>query len=182
MINTGELKLETKDLIIRKTVFADIKKFYKWEQQEEVTKFFSIKDGQSEEEAFAKFFSDENDEGSMQMTIILKITGEIIGRIVLADIIHGWKAELWRIQIADTNLRGKGLGKQAMKAVIKFAFEELELQRLYLDFYTGNPAEYLYKSLRFREEGVLRGNCRKNDVLYDVHIMSMLKPEYMEKY
>ena len=182
MINTGELKLETKDLIIRKTVFADIKKFYKWEQQEEVTKFFSIKDGQSEEEAFAKFFSDENDEGSMQMTIILKITGEIIGRIVLADIIHGWKAELWRIYIADTNLRGKGLGKQAMKAVIKFAFDELELQRLYLDFYTGNPAEYLYKSLGFREEGVLRGNCRKNDVLYDVHIMSMLKPEYMEKY
>lgn len=176
------IKLETDDLIIRRTTFDDIKIFYKWEQEESVTEFFSIKRGQSEEEAFAKFFSDENDEGAVQMTIILKDTKEIIGRIVIADIIRGWKAEIWRIYIADKSLRGNGLGKQAMKAAMKFSFDELQLQRLYLDFYTGNPAEYLYKSLGFTEEGVLRHNCRKNGKLYDVHIMSILKAEYEEKY
>lgn len=181
-MSSGTLMLETKDLYIRKTTFEDIKTFYKWEQQDAVTKFFSIKEGQTEEEAFAKFFADEDDESAIQMTIILKDTNEIIGRIVLADIIHGWKAEIWRIYIGDTKLRGKGLGKQAMEAIMKFSFDTLELQRLYLDFYTGNPAEHLYKSLGFVEEGVLRRNCRKNGILYDVHLMSMLKPEYEKRY
>lgn len=176
------IKLETEDLIIRKTTFDDIKIFYKWEQDESVTEFFSIEKGQSEEEAFSKFFSDENDESAVQMTIILKKTKEVIGRIVIADMRKGWKAEIWRIYIADKSLRGKGLGKQAMEAVMKFSFDELKLQRLYLDFYTGNPAEYLYKSLGFIEEGVLRDNCRKDGKFYDVHIMSMLKSEYEKKY
>ena len=29
---------------------------------------------------------------------------------------------------------------------------------------------------------MLRQNCRKNGILYDVHLMSMLKDEYYEKY
>ena len=101
-----------------------------------------------------------------------------IGRIVLADIEDGWKAEIWRVYIADTALRGKGLGKQAMEAIMGYCFDVLDLQRLYLDHYTGNPAANLYLSLGFIYEGVLRHNCRKNGVLYDVHLMSMLRSEY----
>ena len=96
--------------------------------------------------------------------------------------IPGWKAEVWRIYIADTALRGKGLGKEALTAVLRYGFETLDLQRIYLDFYTGNPAEYLYRSVGFTEEGVLRGNCRKDGVLHDVHLMSMMRPEWDEIY
>ena len=104
-----------------------------------------------------------------------------IGRIVLADIEKGWKAELWRIYIADTALRGKGYGREAMEAIMEYCFCQLGLERLYLDHYTGNPASYLYLSLGFIYEGVLRKNCRKNGVLYDVHLMSMLKEEYLQR-
>ena len=105
-----------------------------------------------------------------------------IGRIVLADIEPGWKAEIWRIYIGDTALRGKGYGKEAMLAMMEYCFGQLGLERLYLDHYTGNPAAYLYLSLGFQYEGVLRKNCRKNGVLYDVHLMSMLREEYEERY
>ncbi len=104
--------------------------------------------------------------------------GKPIGRIVLADIEDEWKAEIWRIYIADTALRGKGLGKEAMLAMTKYCFEELKLKRLYLDHYTGNPAGFLYQNLGFKYEGILRDNCRKNGKLYDVHLMSMLAAEY----
>ena len=104
--------------------------------------------------------------------------GTPIGRIVMADIIEGWKAELWRIYLADPALRGKGYGKQAMQAMMQYCFEELKLERLYLDHYTGNPAAGLYLHLGFQYEGVLRRNCRKNGKLYDVHLMSMLREEY----
>lgn len=188
--------LETKDLIIRPSRWEDIEIFYPWELEPAVTKFFSIRDGQTMEDVIKKYIADDTDTKAMQFTICMKpedwneaedrdaaaASAQPIGRIVLADIEDGWKAELWRIYIADTALRGKGLGKQSMVAMMSYCFDVLGLQRLYLDHYTGNPASGLYLSLGFQYEGVLRQNCRKNGVLYDVHLMSMLKDEYYEKY
>lgn len=185
--------LETEDLVIRPSEWADLEEFYRWEQRPEVTEFFSIREGQTMEEVVRKYIADEEDPKAMQFTICLKPGAEgaeeeparemkPIGRIVLADIEEGWKAELWRIYIAEPALRGRGLGRQAMLAVMDFCFRVLKLRRLYLDHYTGNPAGYLYQSLGFQYEGVLRKNCRKNGVLYDVHLMSMLKEEYDEKH
>ena len=65
-----------------------------------------------------------------------------------------------------------------MEAMMGYCFDVLGLERLYLDHYTGNPAAGLYLSLGFKYEGVLRKNCRKNGILYDVHLMSMLREEY----
>jgi RimJ/RimL family protein N-acetyltransferase len=190
--------LETKDLIIRPSRWEDIEIFYPWELEPAVTKFFSIRDGQTMEDVIKKYIADDMDPKAMQFTICLKPEGcqgaeaceaaledgsaKPIGRIVLADIEDDWKAELWRIYIADPALRGKGLGKQSMLAMMSYCFDVLGLQRLYLDHYTGNPASGLYLSLGFTYEGVLRQNCRKNGILYDVHLMSMLKDEYYERY
>jgi len=174
--------METERLIIRESLWEDIDTFHKWEQMPEVTEFFSIRDGQTKEDVIRKFVADDNNPQSEQFTILLKETGRPIGRIVLVDIEDGWKAEIWRIYIGELELRGKGLGKEAMKAMMKYCFEDLGLARVYLDHYTGNPASYLYLSLGFKYEGVLRHNCRKNGILYDVHLMSMLKDEYEELY
>ncbi len=173
--------LETKDLILRETEFEDLHQFYLWERTPQVTEFFSIKENQSEEEVLHKYFTDLDDPAAQQFSILQKNPGgepSLIGRIVLSDIIEGWKAEIWRIYIGSTDLRGKGLGRQAMEAMIRYCFEKLGLQRLYLDYYTGNPARFLYENLGFQHEGTLRDNCRKNGVLYDVNLMSMLRKEY----
>ena len=173
--------METERLIIRPTVWDDLDIFYEWELRPEVTKYFSIKDDQTTEDVVRKYMEDKA-AGFEQYTIVLRETGLPIGRIVITDIIEGWKAELWRIYIADTELRGTGLGKEAMLAVMDHCFNDLKLERMYLDHYTGNPASGLYLSLGFKYEGVLRSNCRKNGILYDVHLMSMLKDEYYGKY
>ncbi len=184
--------LETNDLIIRPSEWADLDDFYMWEQLPEVTEFFSIRDGQTMEDVVKKYVSDEKDPKAQQFTILLKQEepdgfkvddfsyGQTrkIGRIVLADIEDGWKGEIWRIYIGEKALRGKGYGKQAMEAMMGYCFDVLGFERLYLDHYTGNPAAGLYLSLGFRYEGVLRKNCRKNGILYDVHLMSMLREEY----
>ena len=186
--------LETNDLIIRPSEWDDLEDFCRWEQLPEVTEFFSIRDGQTMEDVVRKYVADEEDPKAQQFTILLKEEGveaaeagdgtlqyastRKIGRIVLADIEDGWKGEIWRIYIGDKSLRGKGYGKQAMEAMMGYCFDVLGLERLYLDHYTGNPAAGLYLSLGFKYEGVLRKNCRKNGILYDVHLMSMLREEY----
>lgn len=186
--------LETNDLIIRPSEWDDLEDFCRWEKLPEVTEFFSIRDGQTMEDVIRKYVADEEDSKAQQFTILLKEEGfelaedgdvnlqyagtRKIGRIVLADIEDGWKGEIWRIYIGDKTLRGRGYGKQAMEAMMGYCFDVLGLERLYLDHYTGNPAAGLYLSLGFKYEGVLRKNCRKNGVLYDVHLMSMLREEY----
>ena len=176
------MTLESERLIIRPSEWDDIEYFYPWELKPEVTEFFSIKDNQTKEDVIRKYIADDDNPQSRQFTIVLKETGEPIGRIVIGDIEEGWKAEIWRIYIADTKLRGIGLGKEAMLSTMHYLFEILGLERVYLDHYTGNPASQLYLSLGFKYEGVLRSNCRKNGVLYDVHLMSMLKDEYFALY
>ena len=190
MNNVNSKTIETERLVIRPSRWDDTDTFYEWELLPEVTKFFSIRDNQSKEDVVRKYVADSDDPKARQFTICLKAGtpgipeagGRMIGRIVLADIEDEWKAEIWRIYIADTALRGRGLGKEAMLAMMKYCFEELNLKRLYLDHYTGNPASFLYQSLGFKYEGVLRHNCRKNGRLYDVHLMSMLASEYAELY
>lgn len=190
MNNVNSKTIETERLVIRPSRWDDTDTFYEWELLPEVTKFFSIRDNQSKEDVVRKYVADSDDPKARQFTICLKAGtpgipeagGRMIGRIVLADIEDEWKAEIWRIYIADTALRGRGLGKEAMIAMMKYCFEELNLKRLYLDHYTGNPASFLYQSLGFKYEGVLRDNCRKNGRLYDVHLMSMLASEYAELY
>lgn len=190
MNNVNSKTIETERLVIRPSRWDDTDTFYEWELLPEVTKFFSIRDNQSKEDVVRKYVADSDDPKARQFTICLKAGtpgipeagGRMIGRIVLADIEDEWKAEIWRIYIADTALRGRGLGKEAMLAMMKYCFEELNLKRLYLDHYTGNPASFLYQSLGFKYEGVLRDNCRKNGRLYDVHLMSMLASEYAEFY
>ena len=105
-----------------------------------------------------------------------KDTGEAVGFLIATGRNSPHHEQYWRRVII--NERGKGYGKQAMQAIMKWCFEDLKLERLYLDHYTGNPAAGLYLSLGFQYEGVLRRNCRKNGKLYDVHLMSMLKEEY----
>ena len=190
MNNVNSKTIETERLVIRPSRWDDTDTFYEWELLPEITKFFSIRDNQSKEDVVRKYVADSDDPKARQFTICLKAGtpgipeagGRMIGRIVLADIEDEWKAEIWRIYIADTALRGRGLGKEAMLAMMKYCFEELNLKRLYLDHYTGNPASFLYQSLGFKYEGVLRDNCRKNGRLYDVHLMSMLASEYAELY
>ncbi len=179
----GEVyRIETKDTIIRTALPEDIADFFTWERDRNVTEFFSIADNHSLEEVWRTYIHDDEDSTARQFTILKKKNGKKIGRIVITNLIEGWKAEIFRIYIAELSNRGKGYGFQAMLAIMKLCFEEYKCERVYLDHYTGNPAGELYQSLGFKYEGVLRSNCRKNGKLYDVHLMSMLGNEYNSLY
>lgn len=84
--------------------------------------------------------------------------------------------ELRRIAITD---KRKGYGHEAMEALLKYAFEELKINRFWLDVYPDN--EYgikLYESLGMHKDGVLRQNYKSERGYLDQIIFSMLKEEY----
>jgi RimJ/RimL family protein N-acetyltransferase len=75
--------------------------------------------------------------------------------------------------------KGQGLGRAAIRAVKRFAFEEHKAHRLWLDVKDFNTrARHLYTSEGFVEEGVLR-ECLKTDSGFDsLVVLSMLASEY----
>lgn len=178
------IKLITEDLVLRSSTFNDMEQFYQWETTEAVKQFLSMGEDRTYEDAVREYIHHDESPRHIQFTVCLKDEegnpGEPIGRIILGDLEEGWKVEVWRIYIGNTSYRGLGYGKQALRAVRNYCFEELGLERVYLDHYTGNPAAFLYKSLGFKYEGVLRNNCRKNGKYYDVHLMSILREEYFQ--
>jgi RimJ/RimL family protein N-acetyltransferase len=49
--------------------------------------------------------------------------------------------------------KGRGLGKETMNGLLDYAFDELNMKRVYGRVFEGNPAMHLYKSLGFTIDG-----------------------------
>jgi RimJ/RimL family protein N-acetyltransferase len=69
-----------------------------------------------------------------RFTIVLDEDGreEPIGSCALVSINHDLGSAGIIIFIGEENLRGRGLGKMALRVLINYAFEELKLKRLFL--------------------------------------------------
>lgn len=64
-------------------------------------------------------------------------TGEAIGHISLDKIDRNNKsARVGKVLVGDKNTRGKGIGQQMIKEILKIAFDELQLHRVSLGYLT----------------------------------------------
>jgi RimJ/RimL family protein N-acetyltransferase len=83
------------------------------------------------------------------------------------------------IGIAEPAYREKGYGTEAMRLMLDYGFDELNLNRVELTVSSFNSrAIHVYKKVGFKEEGVLR-QCDYNDGrYYDVLVMSLLREEW----
>lgn len=101
--------MESKNLIIRPTVFDDCALFAEWENQPNVTEFFTIDEGRTYEEIVTEFVRYNLDPSKLQFTITLKPEDKPIGKIYISRINrHEDSMDITRVYIADTENRGKG--------------------------------------------------------------------------
>lgn len=78
----------------------------------------------------------------------------------------------------DPKFHGKGFGYKACYALCEFAFNELDLEKVYLFTFSENiPANKLYEKIGFKLEGVLRKQTFKEGVLKDRNFYGILKNE-----
>lgn len=74
---------------------------------------------------------------------------------------------------------GKGLMKDAVRAILPFIFEELRLHRLEAACLPDNePSKGVLRATGFREEGLARQYLRINGVWHDHLLFAMLRNEY----
>lgn len=108
--------------------------------------------------------------------------GICLGHVGIYQIDYRIRSAEFAIMIGSKAHRGKGLGRAITDYIIRWAFAELNLNRLSLSVLATNErAIRLYKSLGFQEEGCLRAAQYKNGRYIDVIVMAILKADLERK-
>ncbi len=114
-----------------------------------------------------------------QVLAIETLEGVHIGNLGLHDV--NWKsrhAELG-IVIGEKEYWSQGYGSDAITALLAYAFDELNLHRVFLRVDADNPRGIrCYEKCGFCREGTLRDAVFTEGKHKDQHIMSILRPEF----
>lgn len=172
--------METQNFIIRETEFRDYEYFAVWEKDPVVTKYLSFDEERTYEDVVTEGLYNKFNKERIDFTIVARQSGEPIGRIYISRIDrHSDSLDITKFYIGDPKLWGKGIGREIMNEVLEYCFTFLHMERVTLDYYTGNKrASTLYESLGFKSEGVARNATKKDGKYYDLHLMSMLRSEF----
>lgn len=103
-----------------------------------------------------------------------------IGTICLDEInfIDG-NAEYGSIVIGDSQDKGKGFAKDASIVILDYGFKELNLHRIFLRVFASNDTALgLYRSLGFKDEGIMRDAVYRSGKHQDIRLMSILRHEW----
>lgn len=96
-----------------------------------------------------------------------------------------WKnqrAEFGNMLVAKEH-RGQGYAYDATKVALRFGFDQMNLNRIYLEVYAWNQsAVRLYQKCGFQIEGVLRQAYYAEGKFQDVVLMSVVREEWRERF
>lgn len=82
------------------------------------------------------------------------------------------------IMIGDKDYWSKGYGSDALKVLIKFIFEEVNMNKIKLKVFSFNTrAIACYKKVGFKEEGILKKELYRNGKYHDEILMAIFKSE-----
>lgn len=103
--------------------------------------------------------------------------GRPVGYVIMAGLSDGnGSVEFRRVVITE---KGRGYGREVLRAVKRMAFEELKAHRLWLDVREKNErARRLYESEGFIVEGTLRECVSVEGGWESLVLMSLLEQEY----
>lgn len=106
---------------------------------------------------------------------------ELLGFVELDGILWNQGVAWLGIGVGERERWGQGIGGEALRLVLDFAFNELNLHRVQLTVFDYNDrAIALYEKLGFRREGVYREFLHREDRRHDMYLYGLLRREWAE--
>ncbi|MFY1684683.1 GNAT family N-acetyltransferase [Micromonospora sp. WMMD730] len=164
---------------LRPFVDADLACFRAAMADPEVARLTGSPPGGPHERRLRSWYGSRNAQTDrLDLAVVDHATGDCVGEVVLND---------WDRHNASCNFRtlfaaagrDRGLGTEATRLVVGYAFDTLGLHRVSLEVFAFNPrARRAYEKVGFVAEGVLRQVLRDTDGWVDATVMSILAPEW----
>lgn len=169
--------LKTSRVTLRPIVLDDAPRYVRWLSDTEVNQFTTMTSiTLSEEKKWIRSLAKNKDQ------VVLAIDtseGIHIGSIGFHEIRRKNKNATLGILIGDKNYWNKGYGMEAMKLILDYGFQKLDLHRIELYVFSFNKrAIHVYEKLGFRHEGQKREFVFHNGKWHDEVLMGFLKNEY----
>ena len=181
MKHCGTKRLETERLILRKFVMEDSVAMYKnWASDEEVTRYLTWPTHPNPEiskSVIKDWITSYSDENYYQWAIVLKDKEEPIGSI---SVVHMNEAAS-KVHIGyciGKTWWHRGITSEALKAVMDFLFEEVDVNRIEARHDPQNPnSGKVMKKCGMKYEGTLRSSDWNNQGICDACYYALLKSE-----
>lgn len=124
------------------------------------------------------YLSHIGDNSNLRFIIETKEDGAV-GLATLTEIDWKNRKAMHGIKLANRKNRAKGIGTDTVMAIMRYAFEELQLNRLDGAWFEHNiPSQNLYKKCGWQEEGKRRNYIFKSGIYHDLIIVGVLKEDY----
>ena len=176
------MNIKGKTLILRAIEESDLELLHKWANDPETQDMIGNLHFPSSMDFHKMWFQNlKTDQLNQRLAIEAPDLG-IIGISSILDIDwrnnHAWHG----VMLGDANIRGKGYGVDAVMATMRYAFEELHLERLDGSIIEYNTASYVFycQKLGWKEEGRRRNWYFRKGRYWDQIIVGITKQDYQE--
>ena len=166
-------------IYLRPLEMEDIDSFILWLNDEEVRQYLSMTTPLNrirEKEFIENLYKDDR---NIVLGIVLKENDKLIGNVGISKIFIAHRRANLGIFIGDKSCWSKGYGTEAINLMLGYAFDQLNLHRIYLTVFSFNArAIHTYEKIGFKREGVSREHIFHNGSYHDMHYMGILEDEW----
>jgi ribosomal-protein-alanine N-acetyltransferase len=175
--------LETERLILRKLRLEDAKDLFEYASDPEITKYVTWEPHKSIEDSInlIKFTHEryEKREGII-WGIVYKENNKVIGTCDISPVTKHFRAEI--AYALSRDYWGKGLMTEAVKEVIRFGFEKMNLNRIQAMCIPENIDSYrVMEKVGMKYEGVIREYIYIKGKFQDLKLYSIVRREYFDQ-
>ena len=171
-------------LRLRAAEREDLPRFVRWLNDPEVYKFLAAVyplSLQSEE----KWFESMAGRHPAEQVLVIEIKADegwkAIGNVSFMDVKWVNRSAEVGIFIGEKDEWGKGYGREVMKLMLRFGFNELNFHRISLRVHADNARGIkAYEYAGYKHEGVMRQAIYQNGRYVDLLLMSVLRPEWQD--
>lgn len=160
----------------------DAEKFTEWMNDFEVTDYTG-RSGQIMSLEGERKYLEQNSNPEATFSIITLEEDKLIGTVGLERIDHLHRTATLGIFIGDKDYLSKGYGTEAIRLLLDYGFNYMNLHSIKLTVFAFNErALRCYKKCGFKETGRHRENRFINGKYYDTISMDILENEFTESY
>lgn len=178
-----ELSIEDDFIYLRPVNESDLAGNYmKWLRNKEVTRFMEFGNSPVSFERMQAYLNSLKNDKNLFLAIIMKENNQHVGNIRLGPIDRFNRRADIGILVGERSVRGKGVASSAMRLVLNYAFNVMNLKRITLGVIAGNmDAIRLYERVGFVREGCLRSHVLCKGAYHDVILYGLMAEEFNKR-